>query len=190
MERTGGPSALIQPGPRALARYRPQARYLLIDEGRYGEAELQPLRNLVAGLFRLENSRSDAEVLEVVRSLREWLAHPRQASLRRAFVVWINRVILKRTPGGPVEGVEDLQAMGTLIEARMQEWEEGWLREGREQGLREGEAQLLQRLLERRFGELPDWAKERLTEASPTQLERWADRLLDIDSLDSLFQEE
>ncbi len=83
-------AALIQPGPRALERYQPRARYLLLDEGRYGQGELAPLRNLVAALFRLENSRTDAEVLVVVRSLLECLTQPEQASLRRAFVVWIN----------------------------------------------------------------------------------------------------
>ena len=80
-----------------------------------------------------------------------------------------------------MEGAEDLQTMGTLIEARMQEWEQGWLREG--------EAQLLQRLLRRRFGAVPNWVEARLSNASAEQLEQWAERLLDIDSLDSLFDE-
>jgi predicted transposase YdaD len=89
--------------------------------------------------------------------------------------------------------------MGTLIEARMQEWEQKWLRQGleqgreqgieqgREQGLREGEAQLLHRLLRRRFGELPDWAESRLRAASPEQLERWAERVLEVQSLELLL---
>jgi hypothetical protein len=177
-------AALLQPGPRALERYQPRIRYLLIDEGRYGEDELLSLRNLVAALFRLENSRSEQEVLLVVRSLVEWLNQPQQVGLRRAFVVWINRVILGRTSGGPVEGVEDLQAMGTLIEARMHEWEQQWLREG----LREGAAHVVQRLLRRRFGELPEWATARLQEASPEQLDQWAERLLEVDSLEALFE--
>lgn len=172
-------AALIQPRPRALERYQPRVRYLLIDEGRYGEDELVPLRNLVAALFRLENSRSDAEVLAVVRSLLEWLNQPEQASLRRAFVVWINRVILGRTSGGPVEGVEDLRTMGTLIETRMQEWEQEWLREGA--------THVIELQLRRRFGELPGWVTVRLQEASPEQLDQWADRLLEVDSLDALF---
>jgi hypothetical protein len=175
-------AALLQPGPRALERYQPRIRYLLIDEGRYGEDELLSLRNLVAALFRLENSRSEREVLLVVRSLLEWLNQPEQASLRRAFVVWINRVILGRTSGGPVESVEDLQAMGTLIEARMHEWEQEWLREGA--------AHVVQRQLRRRFGELPDWATARLREASPEQLDRWAERLLEVDRLEALFENE
>lgn len=189
-------AALIEPGPRTLERFRPQGRYLLIDERRYGENELAPLRNLVAALFRLENSHSDAEVLAVVRSLVEWLTRPEQASLRRAFVVWINRAILRRTPGGPVNGAEELHVMGTLLEERMleermNEWEQNWLRQGlergREQGRREGEAQLLRRLLEQRFGDLPEWVDARLQDALPAQIEGWAERLLKAHSLESLF---
>src|SRR3954447_6457016 len=59
--RWGAPediAGLIEPVPGGLERYRPQLRYLLLDEGRYAESELAPLRNLVAALFRLENSRS------------------------------------------------------------------------------------------------------------------------------------
>jgi hypothetical protein len=179
-------AALIETGPRALERYQPQARYLLIDERRHGENELAPLRNLVAALFRLESSRTEAEVLVVVRSLLEWLRQPEQASLRRAFVVWINRVILQRTPGGPVEEVEDLQAMGTLIEARMQEWEQEWKREG----LREGEALLLKRLLRQRFGHVPDWVLSRLQQAPAEQLETWAERLLEVESVEALIEKE
>src|SRR5690606_15480228 len=113
-------------------------------------------------------------------------------SLRRAFVVWIKRVIFPRTPGEAVERVEDLEAMGTLLEMRMRQWEEEWLRQGlekgleqgREQGLeqglqkglREGEARMLRRQLQRRFGDLPSWVSARLNEAEPEQLERWAER--------------
>jgi hypothetical protein len=53
--------------------------------------------------------------------------------------------------------------------------------------LREGEAQLLERLLRHRFGALPDWVEAQLSNASAEQLEQWAERLLDVDSLDSLF---
>ena len=178
---------LIQPGPHTLEPYQPQLRYLVIDEGSFDESDLRPLRNLVAALFRLENSRSHAQVLDVVRSLLQWLTQPEQDSLRRAFVVWIKRVILGRTPGTVDERVEDLEAMGTLLEARMKQWEQEWLRQGleqgreqgleqgREQGLREGEARMLRRQLQRRFGELPDWVPARLSNAEPEQLERWAE---------------
>ncbi len=49
---------LVDPGPPELDTYRPRLRYRLIDESTYADAELATMRNLVAALFRLENSRS------------------------------------------------------------------------------------------------------------------------------------
>ena len=70
--------ALIEPGPDSLAEYRPQARYLLIEESDYIDADLAGRRNLVAALFRLENSRGPEAVREVLAALAEWLAEPDQ----------------------------------------------------------------------------------------------------------------
>ncbi|MBF0626332.1 MAG: Rpn family recombination-promoting nuclease/putative transposase, partial [Magnetococcales bacterium] len=53
---------LIATVPGGLDRYRPRMRYLLIDEVRYGDAELATMRNLAAALFRLEKSRSPEEI--------------------------------------------------------------------------------------------------------------------------------
>ena len=44
--------------------------------------------------------------------------------------------------------------------------------EGRQEGLQQGEATVLRRLLTRRFGPLSLWTEERLTQASPQELER------------------
>ena len=40
--------SLVEPLPSSLAPYCPRLRYVLLDEGRYTERELAPLRNLVA----------------------------------------------------------------------------------------------------------------------------------------------
>jgi len=69
---------LIEPGPDNLAEYRPQARYLLINESDYIDADLAGRRNLAAALFRLENSRGPEAVREVLAALAEWLAEPDQ----------------------------------------------------------------------------------------------------------------
>ena len=61
------------------------------------------------------------------------------------------------------------------------------LQQGLQQGRQEGEATVLRRLLTRRFGPLPTWAEERLTQASLQELERWADRLLEASQLDEVF---
>ena len=61
------------------------------------------------------------------------------------------------------------------------------MEQGLQQGLQQGAATVLRRLLTRRFGPLPAWAEERLAQASPQELERWADRVLEAQQLDEVF---
>jgi hypothetical protein len=75
---------LVVPIPKGLAAYCPRLKYLLLDEGSYADSELEPLRNLAAALFRLENSRTPRDVERVVAALVGWLEAPEQTSLRRA----------------------------------------------------------------------------------------------------------
>ena len=59
--------------------------------------------------------------------------------------------------------------------------------QGRQEGLQEGERQILRLLLEKRFGPLPDWAGKRLEECTAREAEALALRLLDSGSLEELF---
>ena len=85
--------------------------------------------------------------------------------------------------------------MGTVAEAWLEqgraEGVEKGLAEGIEKGLAEGrtegQAALLLRLLERRFGELPDGVRERVRGGSATQLEAWAEAVLGADSLEEVL---
>ena len=49
---------------------------------------------------------------------------------------------------------------------------------GREEGLAEGRMSLLARLLERKFGKVPEWALLSMKGATVEQIEEWADRVL------------
>lgn len=64
---------------------------------------------------------------------------------------------------------------------------EEWKRQARMQGLQEGLQQLLIRLITRRFGQLSADTKQRLLEATPEQLEQWADKILDAETLEDVF---
>jgi len=44
-------------------------------------------------------------------------------------------------------------------------------------------------MLRRRYGPLPSWVSPKLQQAAPDQLERWADRLFDVDSLEKALEE-
>ena len=186
-------SDLIETLPGGLARYQPRLHYLLLDEGRYSEAELAPLKNLVAALFRLENSRTPEDIITVLSSLVNWLSTPEQASLRRAFTVWIKRVLLPaRLPGKQIPQIEDLSEVKVMLAERVVEWTRDWKQqgydEGREEGRKEEAELILTKQLTQRFGPLPEWAGERLAQASPRELESWAERVLVVERLEDVFE--
>ncbi len=58
------------------------------------------------------------------------------------------------------------------------------LRDAYLRGEKQGEVTLLRRLLEGRFGPLPEWAVQKLQTASDVDLERWAVRVLQAASLE------
>jgi len=58
---------------------------------------------------------------------------------------------------------------------------------GRAIGLIEGQANLLKRQLQSKFGELPSSVDERLQTAEPAQLAHWADRVLFAQTLEQVF---
>ncbi|MBF0426343.1 MAG: Rpn family recombination-promoting nuclease/putative transposase [Magnetococcales bacterium] len=176
---------LVLPVPGGLDRYRPHQRYLLIDEVRYNESDLVAMRNLSAALFRLEKSRTPAEIRSVVGALRAWLQDPGQLSLRRAFTVMLGRVLLpRRFPGQVIPEAHDLQEVDAMLAETVQEWTREW--EAR--GQRKGEAHILLRLIRRRFGPTPAWAEEKVMAADLPTLERWAEAVLDAGSLEEVFR--
>ena len=59
--------------------------------------------------------------------------------------------------------------------------------EGRLEGVKETTRANVLRLLERRFGSLPDSARERVASAKLTELDVWFDRGLDAQSLAEVF---
>ncbi|MGC8643069.1 MAG: Rpn family recombination-promoting nuclease/putative transposase [Isosphaeraceae bacterium] len=189
-------SGLIASVPGDLDRYRPRLRYLLLDEGRYAESELATLSNLVAALFRLENSRTLDDVRQVLDALAQWLNAPEQASLHNAFTVWMNKVLLpRRMPGVEFIGPNDLQEVRSMLANRVAEWTEQWKQDGLHQGLHQGlqqgrqeaGAELLLRLLEHRFAPLEEAQRARIQSADLETIHRWADRLLTAQSVDEVI---
>jgi hypothetical protein len=61
------------------------------------------------------------------------------------------------------------------------------MQQGRQQGRLDGKIQSLSRQLEIRFGSLPAWANERLSQGDETTLDTWTDAVLSADSLGAVF---
>ncbi|MCP5113726.1 MAG: hypothetical protein GY953_23065 [bacterium] len=83
----------------------------------------------------------------------------------------------------------------TLEEVRMsllqraEKWTQQWMAEGEAKGKRLGMAETLKNQAQRRFGDLPDWAVDRIDRADVDTLELWSYRVLDAAVLEDVFQD-
>ena len=188
---------LIVPVPGGLEAYRPSLKYLLLDEGRYDETELAGLRNMAAAVFRLENSRTPEDVRRVVRLLLEWLHAPEQTELRRAFTVWLGRVLLPgRLSGVELPLINELQEVETMLAERAKEWTKQWweggveqgMQQGMQQGVQQGEVAVLLRQIKRKYGPTVAAAfQQRVEQADAETLLVWSERILTAESIDDIF---
>ena len=137
-------AGLAAPPGAFLAPYQPVQRYFLLDVGSY-TGSLPEGRNLVAGLIRLEHSRSPADVEAVLATLARWLSGPEHEGLRRAFGEWIRRVHAPaRRPGIEWPALEDLSEDKPMLYETVKEWTVQWRAEG--------QAEVVRRQAARKFG--------------------------------------
>jgi len=192
--------ALIYPAPAGLEKYRPRLSFLLLDEGRYTVQDLSGLNNLVAAMFQLESSRTDDDLRKVVRNLLSWLSSVEQDSLRRAFTVWFNRVLLPRKlPGTDFTEFKSLQEVETMLAETVKGWKnEGILQgrqEGRQEGLEEGlekgrqeeAAKLFLLLLDSKFGKVSLELQAKIRQASPEEIEKWTRQIFQAETPETLL---
>lgn len=173
--------------PAGLAAWKPGFRYQLLDETRVEPQQLEHLRdNLVAQLVRLESWPGPEALTQTVAQLGQLLE--RHPGLRRAFTVFIQRVVLRKlAPDQQVPDFNDLQEIETMLAENAVPWSVRFRQEGHREGRQEGEAAVLLRQLLRRFGPLGAATVERVQKASPAELEQWADNILDAGSLAEVF---
>jgi hypothetical protein len=136
--------------PPVLRAYQPRLRYYLLDEGAYSDHELAGVRNVVAGIFALENAQSKEEALAVVGRISEALrGMPGRERIDRVLTQWVKRYLQRVHPGAMMGVEESLETgEGTMLATNVQKWAEALLREGVQQGLQEGMQQGLQQGLQ------------------------------------------
>lgn len=188
---------LIEEVPGGLTAYRPSLKYLLLDEGELTEAGQALRGNLAAALFRLEHSRDVGEVETVVESLTEWLDVEEDRDLRRAFGIWLSKVLAEaKFPEAEGLTARELEDSRDMLRERVLEWTQEWRaegrQEGRQEGLREGrlqgEQRVLLRQLELKFGTPEAATRRRVEQADDEQLLTWTENLLTADRLEDVFR--
>lgn len=104
--------------------------------------------------------------------------------------------------------IEDEQTMAYITSIERIYWQrhiderkQGWLEEGlskgeqlglakgEQLGQRHGAANVLQTLLQQKFGTLPDWAADQIHQADTGTLQRWALNVLSAETLQAVFEQ-
>lgn len=165
---------LLAPQAGRLLAYQPRQRYFLIDECQVPEDALQGSKGIAAQLVRLERAHTPEDVRRVVKELIDQLQSPAYLHLRRAFAVWLGRVVLKRS--GITRNIpefHELEEVGAMLEERAAQWKDEYIRQGVLLGKAEGKVEginlALSELLKARFGSLPVDVTARLSTASDTE---------------------
>lgn len=195
------------PGPSPLWAYQPEASYYVIDEKRYLEADLKGRDALSALLFRFENAPDPETLPALTEELILWFQnHPDFEALKPLFVELI-RVYLTDIHGKvvPHRMPSDLLEAKTMMHEYVDAWKKKLARKyeergkqigekiGEERGEERGERRAAVRFLliqfQKKFKSIPDWVTAKLADADQETLERWVLRVLDADSLQTVFND-
>ena len=183
-----------------LAPFQPRQRYLLLDQHAMRVESLPP-GNVVSAQIELEQGAVPG-MAPVLRDLGRLLAGPEHASLRRAFASWTREMVARsrvavahpRLVGAleALEGEGDLDAMGSLLAERIDEYvetriktgiEERSLKRGLEQGLEQGLERGLTRGLEQERALLSRQAARKFDARTASRLAVLLDGIADAERL-------
>ncbi|MBF0139501.1 MAG: Rpn family recombination-promoting nuclease/putative transposase [Magnetococcales bacterium] len=179
------------PSDSPLWQYQPEMRYYTIDEGQYPEEDLRGCHSLVAIFIRLQHPVSPESILAASRAAVQWFAeHPEGPPVKRLFRELLTTGLARlKEPSFTQPVPEGLEEVVPMLARYVEKWERDIRREGHKKGERDGEAHLLTRLLQRRFGTVPDWVSKKVADADQSLLEEWGLRVLDAESLEEVFRE-
>ena len=182
---------LIRTPPPGLIRYLPSLRYLLLEEVRMNEGELERMSNLVAEIFRIEKSATLKASIPPFLSFVKWTtkAGAQQDSLKRAFIVWYKRA---QRSAKIIEHGEDLEEMSPeemepMLSERIEKWTEELRVEGEAKGREEGKAEMFLSLFEMKFGAPSAEIREQIKSAGEEEIQRLSARLLTAETASEIF---
>jgi predicted transposase YdaD len=177
----------------------PDFRYVVLDVNRYPPEELRPVEDVTSGVFLMEQSKDVADLELVLDELKEVVDDP---GLARDIALLVSDVANKlELREEEIPRFENLEEVRMSLLQRAEKWTQQWkaegMAEGEAKGLAKGEAKgrrlgmakTLKNQAECRFGDLPDWAVDRIDRADVDTLERWSYRVLDATVLEGIFRD-
>lgn len=161
-----------------------QFRYTLIDIRDFKSEDFlasASLPDAALALLARPERLSQQEVIEAVVDRLKILPTKEQRD-------WMEKLMILSGLRGAEDIVrEEAEKMGISLDIRDNKFFQEAYAAGIEDGMEKGEATILRRLLERRFGSLPEWAQQRIEQANRVQLEELGLRLLDAAQLEDIF---
>ena len=177
-----------------LLCYQPSQCYLLVDEKQW-VGQLPGHCALFRALVNIIHSTSPEQVASALAAVDACLDDERDRRLKQGIAD------LFEASAREYQGFDKLPegiTMGELYNPllnSMREWSKEWAEKGRKEGqeigqakgLAEGARFVLQDLLSQKFGELPESVSEQIRQADYSQLQRWAKRVIDADSVEQIL---
>jgi hypothetical protein len=176
--------------PEGFESLAPNLSYILVDEYRIPDEQLAA-ENLLATLIGLEKTESLEGLHAAFSQLLTWIRNPR---LRRAFAVTVRVALIRLGLADEAHDVSDPEEIKNMLAANLMEWRDRVRNEGMEEGIEKGqlkgEALVVSRQIQLKYGPLDEATKKRIAEADSDTLLRWADRVLTAEQLSDVFQED
>lgn len=153
-----------------------------LDGDRLLESE-HPGDNVIAILARLRDHK-DA-VRRIVERIAGLGAADRETALSQLLIL----AGLRHLEEAVEQEARKMPILNDILDNKVlgREFKRG-LEEGKREGELEGELTILRRLIEKRFGEIPSWAEERLAGRSTAELEELSVRVLDAESIEDVLK--
>jgi hypothetical protein len=143
--------------------------------------------NVIAILTQL---RDDKEAVHrIMERIRGLAMHERETALAQLMILaglrHLAGAVEQETRNMPIDlDIREHEVLGPIIIKAEQKGRQ----EGLQEGLHAGELTVLRRQIEKRFGALPNWAREKLTAMPASELEDLSVRVLDAQSVEELLR--
>ncbi|CAK0746320.1 transposase [uncultured Gammaproteobacteria bacterium] len=170
----------------SLWKFQPDGQFFLIDQGRLPPDLLEQMEAVSALLFRIDQCK-DPEILpRLAEELFQMITrHPEFEKVARVLIdmLWYAMVTLTGESAARENFPKNLMEVQIMLQENMK----AWRAKQQQEWFQTGEASVLTRQLQRRFGNLPAWANEKIARADPASLEEWTLRILDAPTLESVL---
>lgn len=179
---TGSPDLadLIAPCPVGMETLQAQQRYLLLDVLRLLRAD-PDCSNIVVALLCLRQQQTPQQFEKLIASIARWVKGKPVDQLQRSMLQWIRSSLPERSEETTMnkKGEAKMKFKPPDFDAFIEQISGGWRMTGKQE--------ILLRMLERRFGALPESYARQMEEATEDRFNLWADRVAEGLSLDEIF---